>query len=101
MFKFANINNKNLYHGKKENNEGIPSTVKKNMFLRQVVTEVEHTKELAPDIVNRLKNIFSKKKFDGIEKCSYEVVIALGMSGNPELRLLASEFNVILNNACK
>lgn len=81
--------------------EEISSTVKKNMFLRQIVTEVEHTKQLDAEAINRLKNIFLKKKFNGIEKCSYEVVIALGMSGNPELRSLASEFNVILNNACR
>ncbi len=84
-----------------QKSEGISSTVKKNMFLRQAISEVEHSKQLAPDAINRLKNIFSKKKFDGIEKCCYEVVIALGMSGNPELRTLAGEFNAILNNACR
>lgn len=86
---------------KLEKTEGISSTVKKNMFLRQVASDVEHTKQLAPDAINHLKNIFYKKKFNGIEKCSYEVVIALGMSGNPELRSLASEFNAILNNTCR
>lgn len=87
--------------GKLEKTEGISSTVKKNMFLRKVVTEVEHTKQLDADSINRLKNIFSKKKFNGIEKCSYEVIIALGMSGNQELRNLAVEFNGILNNYCR
>lgn len=84
-----------------QKNLEVSSTVKKNMFLRQAISEVEHSKQLAPDAINRLKNIFSKKKFDGIEKCCYEVVIALGMSGNPELRTLAGEFNAILNNACR
>lgn len=85
----------------KENVEELSSTVKKNMFLRQITSEVEHRKELTPDALNRLKNIFSKKKFNGIEKCCYEVVIALGMSGNPELRSLAGEFNATLNNTCR
>lgn len=84
-----------------QKSEGISSTVKKNMFLREITNLLEHKQEIAPEALNRLKNIFSKKKFSGIEKCSYEVVIALGMSGNPELRTLAGEFNNILNNACK
>ena len=84
-----------------QKNSEVSSTVKKNMFLRQAISEVEHSKQLSPDAVNRLKNIFSKQKFNGIEKCCYEVVIALGMSGNPELRTLAGEFNAILNNACR
>ncbi len=81
--------------------EEISSTVKKNIFLRKVTSIVEHKQEISPDVLNRLKNIFSKKKFHGIEKCSYEVVIALGMSGNPQLRSLAEEFNETLNNTCR
>ena len=81
--------------------EEISSTVKKNIFLRKVTSIVEHKQEISPDVLNRLKNIFSKKKFNGIEKCSYEVVIALGMSGNPQLRSLAEEFNETLNNTCR
>ena len=84
-----------------EKTEGISSTVKKNMFLREITTIVEHEQEIAPEAMNRLKNIFSKKKFNGIEKCSYEVVIALGKSEIPEFKALAKEFNLILNNARK
>lgn len=71
------------------------------MFLNNIANEVEKNRNLSKEDVNRLKNIFTQKKFSGIEKCCYNLVIKLGMSGNPELRTLASEFNVILNNACK
>lgn len=72
-----------------------------NIFLRKVTNEVEHTKQLSEDALSQLKKIFSRKNFKGIEKCSYELVIALGLSGNQELRILANEFNGILNNFCK
>lgn len=71
------------------------------MFLSNIANEVEQKRELSKEDVNQLKSIFTQKKFSGIEKCCYNLVIKLGMSGNPELRALASEFNVILNNACK
>lgn len=71
------------------------------MFLSNIANEVEQKRELSKEDVNQLKSIFTQKKFSGIEKYCYNLVIKLGMSGNPELRLLASEFNVILNNACK
>lgn len=87
---------------KKENVERQTSSlVKKKMFLRKAITEIERTKQLAPSSVNRLKNIFSKKKFNGIEKCCYEIVIALGRSGNTTLKTLAIEFNNTLNNSKK
>lgn len=81
--------------------EKISPIVKKNIFLRRIKTAVEHEQELPLSELNRLKNIFSKKKFKGIEKCCYEVVIAFGESNNPELKTLAIEFNGILNNFCK
>lgn len=79
----------------------VPATVKKNIFLRKITTAVEHESEIKALDMNRLKNIFSKKKFKGIEKCCYEVVIAFGESNNPEFKALAIEFNGILNNYCR
>lgn len=75
--------------------------VKKNIFLRKVKTAVEHEEKIEAIDMNRLKNIFNKKKFKGIEKCCYEVVIAFGESNTPELKELAIEFNGILNNFCR
>lgn len=75
--------------------------LRKAAFLKRVIIEIEQRRSIAPKVLNRLKNLFLKKKFTGIQKCCYEVVIALGMSGNTELRALASEFNAILNNACR
>lgn len=71
------------------------------MFLNNIAIEVEQKRNLSKEDVNQLKNIFRQKKFSGIEKCCYNLVIKLGMSGNPELRTLAGEFNNILNNTCK
>ncbi len=75
--------------------------LKDNIFLRKVKTEVEHSRQLPEESIARLKKIFSRKNFKGIEKCCYEVVIALGMSGIAELKILAMEFNTILNNSCR
>ncbi len=75
--------------------------LRKAAFLKRVIIEIEERRSIAPKVLNRLRKLFLKKKFSGIQKCCYEVVIALGMSGNTELRALASEFNAILNNACR
>ena len=74
--------------------------IRKAAFLKKVIIVIEQ-KNITPNVLNRLRKLFLKKKFTGIQKCCYEVVIALGMSGNTELRALASEFNAILNNACR
>ncbi len=57
------------------------------MFLSNIANEVEQKRELSKEDVNQLKSIFTQKKFSGIEKYCYNLVIKLGMSGNPELRL--------------
>lgn len=85
----------------KQNGEKISPVVKRNIFLRKVTTEVEQKKTISLLNMEKVKKIFSKKCFKGIEKCCFELIIAMGTSENPELESLAKELNLCMNNAKK
>lgn len=73
--------------------------IENNVFLRNIIAELDSTKSTSPENVTKLKNVFSSlKNFKCMEKYLYEVTISLGMTRKPEFVALAREFNTILND---
>lgn len=73
--------------------------IENNMFLRSVISELEHAKTISAENVAKLRKVFSSlKNFKCLEKYLYEVTISLGMTRKAELVALAQEFNTILTD---
>lgn len=86
-------------NGNQEVSQKQAEIIENNVFLRNVIAELDSTKSTSPENVTRLRNIFSSlKNFKCMEKYLYEVTISLGMTHNPEFVALAREFNTILTD---